>query len=150
MNEECIYDVLPKRRGPDKIQRARTSGTRQKTDEGPPTRRGGRHPTDTQAVGESRGIMRKSRATAKRSVLDTFEDLTLIDHPRQYGARVHTQDPMFELLESSAIFSEISPHNQMFMFDPTSIEHNVSRLFLLLWTMVDYILAFRRESRRTQ
>jgi hypothetical protein len=75
--------------------------------------------------------MRESRATASL-VLDTFEDLTLIDHPRQYGARVHTLDPMFELLENSAIFSEISPHNQMSMFDPTSIEHNVSRLFFVI------------------
>lgn len=38
-NEQCSYDTLPKRRGPDRVQGARTRGTRPKEGDGVPPRR---------------------------------------------------------------------------------------------------------------
>jgi hypothetical protein len=43
-NTECTYDPLPKRRGPDRIQGARTRGLKSKDEIGEPPRRRRRHP----------------------------------------------------------------------------------------------------------
>ena len=129
-NEECIYDTLPKRRGPDKSRRSRTRGTRQETDGKPTPRR--RHPTEvtaSESASESHNIT-QSRATAEPWGLDTSEDSTLFPHPQQNDVCVYTLDPVFELLESSATFGRTISHNQMLTFDPTSTGDDVSRLFL--------------------
>jgi hypothetical protein len=130
-NKECTYDAIPKRRGPDKTQRARTSGTRQETDGGPLPRRRHRGPiTVDQAGSESDGITQQPRVT---SILDTFENSTLFIHPQQYDACIHTLDPGFELLESMAGFSTVDPCNlsQMLTVDSASTRHTVSRPSLL-------------------
>ena len=125
-NGGCTYDALPKRRGPDKIQRTHTSSTRQETDGGPPPRRRRHRPTTVIAnqVASESLISRQPRVAGKPSVLDTFEDSTLFVDSQQYDACIHTLNPGFELLEG------IASHDQMLTLDPTSTGHDVSRLFL--------------------
>lgn len=126
-NIECTYDTIPKRRGPDRTQRLRTSGTRKEADGGPPPRRRRRGPiTVGRAGSDSDGITQQPRVTA-----DTFEDLTLFVHPQQNDVCIHTLDPGFELLESIAEFSTASPRNlsQMLTVDSANTGHAVSGPF---------------------
>jgi Fungal Zn(2)-Cys(6) binuclear cluster domain len=132
-NKDCTYDTLPKRRGPDRTQRARTSGKMQETDGGPSTRRRRRGPiTVDQAGSVSDGITQQPRVTAKPSILDTLEDSTPFVHPQQYDVCIHSLDPGFELLESIAGFSTADPRSlsQMLTVDYASTGHAVSRPFL--------------------
>ncbi|KAH9993709.1 hypothetical protein BJV74DRAFT_770667 [Russula compacta] len=102
-NEQCSYDALPKRRGPDRIQGARIRGTESKEDDGPPRRRRRRPPTVEQAAGGESNGTRRSRVTAKPSTQNTLEDP---DRP--------------ELSESSTWFSST---NETLTFESTSNEH---------------------------
>lgn len=130
--EECTYDAIPKRRGPDRTQRARTSGTRQKTDRRPSPRRRRRSPTAVDRAGsESDSITQQPRITANPSILDTFEGSTHFVHP-PYDVGIHTLDPGFGLLESMASFSTANPRDlsRMLTVDSASIGHAVSSPFL--------------------
>jgi len=150
-NKECTYDTIPNRRGPDRTQRARTSGTRQETDGRPPPRRRRRVPiTVDQAGSESDGITQQPPVTAKPLILDPSEDSTLFDHPHQYDVSIQTLDPGFELLESMAGYSTANPLDlsQMLTVDSASTGHVVSRPFCHQ-AIANCILALRRRSRRT-
>lgn len=85
-NKECTYDVLPKRRGPDRIQRARTSGKRQETDGGPPPRRRRRGPD--QAASESEGITGHASSVAGADERNNTDEAThqTIEIPEAYIA----------------------------------------------------------------
>lgn len=128
-NKECTYDAIPKRRGPDRIQRARTSGTRQATDGGPPPRRRRYGPTtvDRERAGsenESHSITQWPRVPAKPSVLDT-----LSVYPQQDDVCIHTLDPGFELLAGFST-PNLRNHSEMLTVDSASTGHTVSRHFL--------------------
>jgi hypothetical protein len=63
---------------------------------------------------------------------DTSEDLVLFVHPEQYGDRIHTLDPEFDLLESSARFDTTTSLNQMLTVESTRTGHPVSSLSMPL------------------
>lgn len=128
-DEQCSYDSLPKRRGPDRIQGARTRGTRAQEDGEPRRRR--RHPVVTveqAAGGGSRNIGRPSIA-AEPSTIDTLGDTTVFVHPQQNGVRPDGQEPnRFEVLENSVEFSSTASSGQMLVLASTSSGHSVSEL----------------------
>lgn len=129
-DEQCTYDSLPKRRGPDRIQGARTRGTRAKEDGETRRRRRRSAVTVEQAAagGGSRSIKRPS-VTAKPSTIDTLGDTTVFVHPQQSGVRPNTQEPnSFEALENSVLFSSTTSSGQMLVLASTSSGHSVSEL----------------------
>jgi hypothetical protein len=65
-------------------------------------------------------------------MVDASEEVVLFVHPEQYGVHVHSLDPGFELLESSARFGTTTSHNQMLTVESTHTGHPVSSLFILL------------------
>jgi hypothetical protein len=126
-NEECTYDAIPKRRGPDRTQRARTSGTRQETEGEASSRRRRSGPTTVNRAGKPYSITQRSRVAAKPSVLDT-----LFDHPQQNDDCIHPLDPEFELLEGMTGFStaNLRNHSQMLTVDSAITGHAVSKPLL--------------------
>ncbi|KAH9993706.1 hypothetical protein BJV74DRAFT_760416, partial [Russula compacta] len=129
-NEQCSYDALPKRRGPDRIQGARTRGTAPKDDDEHPRRRRRRLRTVEQAAGGGSNDTRRSRATIKPSsqnlTQNTSEDPVLFLQAQQNNVPIDILDPdRPELLESSVWFS---PTNETLTYQSTSNEHPVSSL----------------------
>lgn len=119
-NEQCTYDTLPKRRGPDRIQGARTRGTIHDGSP-PPRRRRRRHTTVDEAASGSYGAA-QPRVTPKPPMLDNLEGLVFFVHPpRQYGVRIHTLDPDFG---GSSHFNVT--RNQMLTVESTRTGHSVS------------------------
>lgn len=137
VNQECTYDSIPKRRGPDRTQRARVSGTRQEIDRGPYSRRRRCLPTTVDKAGSSNGTQ-QPRVVAKPSLPDTLQ-------PQQCDAYIDTLDPGFELLENVAGFSisDARDHSQMLTVDSASTGYAVSRPFLQPGYIVNCILVFR-------
>lgn len=123
--EQCSYDALPKRRGPDRIQGARTRGT--KPNEGGEPRRRRRHTVTVEqaAGGGSYGIRRPSVSTEPSTL-----DATIVAHTQQSVVAVGSDD--FDLLESSVQFSSTIPSNQILALESTSHGHPVSDL-VSLW-----------------
>lgn len=123
-NDECTYDTLPKRRGPDKIRGARSRAARPDDDGDPPPRRRRRHlPTVDQAASGSYGITQPS-VSAKPSKHDTLKDSSLVDS-QPHGV-LNEVDPGFELLEGSELFGTTASHNEMFTVESGITEYNPS------------------------
>lgn len=128
-DEQCTYDTLPKRRGPDRIQGARTRGTSAQGD-GEPRRRRRRSAVTVEqaAAGGSRSIRRPSIA-AEPATIDTLGDTAVFVHPQQSGVRPNTQEPnSFEALEDSVLFSSAASSGQMLALVSTGSGHSVSEL----------------------
>ncbi len=130
-NNECTYDALPKRRGPDKVQGARTRGTRPQGEDPPRRRRRRRSTTVDQAASGSYDIIQPS-VTVKHSKLDTSEVPIFLVDPQQYGVRIHESDPGLEHLESSTVLSTTTSHSQLLEVEPTITGYAVSGLFMLV------------------
>ncbi|KAI9511557.1 hypothetical protein F5148DRAFT_974976 [Russula earlei] len=127
-DDQCTYDALPKRRGPDRIQGARTRNAKS-TDGGEPPRRRRRRPTVMTVVqaaaGGSYGISRP-RVTAKPSALDTLGDPRLVVHRQPDDGAVHTPDPdRVETPGNKLLFSTSTSYTQMLTFESTSSGHPV-------------------------
>jgi hypothetical protein len=129
VNEECTYDALPNRRGPDRLQGARTRGTRPQED-GEPRRRRRRSATVEQAAGGGSFGIRRPSVNAKPSTLDTFGETTSLVHPQQNGVRSNTPTPnkFEEFLESIVQLSSITAPNQLLALESASNGHLVSDL----------------------
>jgi hypothetical protein len=124
-DEPCSYDALPKRRGPDRFQGARTRGTKPK-EENEPRRRRRRSMATGQAGNGSQGI-RQPSITAEVSALDTSGDTSTFVHPQQSGDPSHTLGSnALELQESSMRTSVTASSNQMLALQSTSNRHLVS------------------------
>jgi len=127
---ECTYDTLPKRRGPDKIRGARTRGAKPEDNgESPPRRRRRRPTTVEQAASGSRGITWPS-VTAEPSRLDTVEDPILLVDPQPYGV-FNEVVPGSESLKGSALFGTTTSHNEMLTIESGITGHTVSRLLVV-------------------
>jgi hypothetical protein len=125
---ECTYDALPKRRGPDRVQGARTRGTRPKEDGEP--RRGRRLSTTVEqaAGGGSYGIRRPS-VTTKPSTFDASANTTIFAPTQQNVVSSHAVGcDEFDLLEGNVQFNSIASSNQVLVLESTSHEHPVSDL----------------------
>lgn len=123
--EQCSYDALPKRRGPDRIQGARTRGTKPNEDGEPRRRRRHTVTVEQAAGGGSYGIRRPSVSTEPSTL-----DATIVAHTQQSVVAVGSDD--FDLLESSVQFSSTIPSNQILALESTSHGHPVSDL-VSLW-----------------
>ena len=146
--EQCTYDDLPKRRGPDRIQGARTRGTKL-NGEGEPRRRRRHSTTVEQAAGGGSYGVRQPSATAKPSILDTLADTATFAHTQQRVVAPHSVgSDDFDLLESSVQLSSIASSNQIFALERTSHGHTVSDLVSLWWHSIDCISASRRKTYR--
>jgi hypothetical protein len=133
--EQCSYDALPKRRGPDRIQGARTRGTKPNED-GEPRRRRRHTATVEQAAGGGSYGIRRSSITAEPSTLDTLADATIFAHAQQSVVASHSVGSVgsddFDILESSVQFSSTVSSNQILGLESTSHGHPVSDL-VSLW-----------------
>jgi hypothetical protein len=121
---ECTYDTLPKRRGPDKIRGARSRAAGPEDGGEPPPRRRRRRPT-------------------------TVDQAASANHdPQQYGVLNEVDpDPGFELLEGSALFGTTASDNEMLTVESGVTGHTVSILLVPLWFVINCMLAFSRKSR---
>ncbi|KAH9066631.1 hypothetical protein EDB87DRAFT_1553684 [Lactarius vividus] len=125
-NEQCTYDSQPKRRGPDRVQGARTRGTGPKgEDEGPARRRRRRPPTvdrDTTPLQEatsSYGI-KLPLATASPSALDILRDPVPDVSQQNAGAPNHSLEvDVFQPLGSGVRLNSIASHDPTSTSDPT-------------------------------
>jgi hypothetical protein len=128
-NDQCTYDSLPKRRGPDRVQGARTRGTRAKEDGEPRRRRRRCTATVEQDAGSGSHSIRRLSITAKPSTLDTLGDTTAFIPSQQSGVRPNTQDSnRFDALENSVQLSATASSGQVLALAPTSSRHSVSEL----------------------
>ncbi|KAI9464587.1 hypothetical protein BJY52DRAFT_1114909 [Lactarius psammicola] len=118
-NEQCTYDLLPKRRGPDRVQGARTRGTRPREGEGEPPKRRRRRPatvdrdtTPPQGATSSYGIKRPL-VTASPSALDILGDPVPDVSQQNAGAPDHSLEvDVFRSLGSGVRLSLTSSHDQ--------------------------------------
>jgi Fungal Zn(2)-Cys(6) binuclear cluster domain len=125
---ECSYDALPKRRGPDRVQGARTRGTRSKED-GEPRRRRRLSTTVEQAAGGGSYGIRRPSVTTKPSTFDTLADTTIFAPTQQSVVSSHAVGcDEFDLLEGNVQFNSIASSNQILVLESTSHEHPVSDL----------------------
>ncbi|KAI0305926.1 hypothetical protein B0F90DRAFT_1694580 [Multifurca ochricompacta] len=129
-NEECTYDALPRRRGPDRTQGARTRGTRSKTGDGePPFRRRRRRPTTVDQgtlsqVADGNHEIKRLSITVNLSPPDIMEDSIPSIHQQQNSIRSHTlEHNPFEGLEGSLRFSSTTSNDQTLTFESTSNGH---------------------------
>jgi hypothetical protein len=146
--EQCSYDALPKRRGPDRVQGARTRGTKPNED-GEPRRRRRRTATVEQAAGGGSYGIRRPSVNAKPSTPDILADTTILGHTQQNLVALHAEESdMFDLLESSVQFGSTASSNQILALESTSQEHPVSDLVSSWKHIIDCASASRRKSRR--
>lgn len=118
-DEQCTYDALPKRRGPDRVQGARTRGTRPREEDGESPIRRRRPPAtfdqDTmpsQEASSSYGIKRPL-VTANPSALDILGDPVPDVHQQNAGAQNHSLEVnVFQSLESGVRLSSTASHDQ--------------------------------------
>jgi len=126
---QCTYDTQPKRRGPDRVQGARTRGTRGEEDGEPRRRRRRSAVTVEQAAGGGSLSIRRPSIAAEPATIDTLGDTAVFVHPQQSGVRPNTQEHnSFEALEDGVLFSSTAPSGQMLALVSTSSGHSVSKL----------------------
>lgn len=131
-NETCAYDALPKRRGPDRVQGARTRGTRPKEGDGEPPRRRRRRTatvdqeTTPEEAGSSYGIKRPL-ATGNPSALDILGDPVPDVRQQNAGSSNHPLEvSVFQSLGSGVRLSLTASHDQTLTRDPTRNGNTVS------------------------
>ena len=150
-NDECTYDSLPKRRGPDRTPGARTRSTWPKDDGEPPPRRRRRRAKTVDQVDQAASgpyDITRPDVTVKPSKPDTLEGPPRLVDPQPYGV-LSEVDPGSELLEgSSALFCTTASHNEIFTVESTITGHTVSSLLVPYSLSFNSILAFTRKSRR--
>jgi len=131
---ECTYDTLPKRRGPDKIRGARTRGARPEDDGEPLPRRRRRRPTTFDQAASGSYDITHPNVTAKPSELklDTLTDPNLPVDPQPPHGVLNEVDPGFELLEGSALFGTTASYNEVLTVDSGITGHTVSNLLVPL------------------
>jgi hypothetical protein len=125
-SEQCSYDPLPKRRGPDRVQGARTRGPKPKEGDGQRRRRRRRatpavdqEATPPQEAGSSYGIERPS-AAVDPSALDTHGDPVPDVHQQSAAALNRSLEVnVFQALESGVQLSSAACHDQTLTRDPT-------------------------------
>lgn len=141
-NEQCSYDTLPKRRGPDRVQGARTRGPKPKEGDGERPRRRRRRPatvdqdaTPPQEAGSSYGIERPL-ATADPSALETLGDPVPDVHRQNAEASNPSLEiSVFQPLESGVRLSSAASHDQTLTRNPTPNQNPVSgfRFVVIVW-----------------
>ena len=132
-NEQCTYDPLPKRRGPDRVQGARTRAPRPGEGDAAPPRRRRRRPATVdqgaappQEAGSSYGI-EQSSVTANPSALDTLGDPVPDFHQESTAASNRSLEVnVFQPLGSAVRLSSTAPHDQTLTRDPTPSRNPVS------------------------
>ena len=132
-NEQCTYDPLPKRRGPDRVQGARTRAPRPGEGDAAPPRRRRRRPATVdqgaappQEAGSSYGI-EQSSVTANPSALDTLGDPVPDFHQQSTAASNRSLEVnVFQPLGSAVRLSSTAPHDQTLTRDPTPSRNPVS------------------------
>ena len=142
-NELCSYDPLPKRRGPDRVQGARTRGPKPKEGDGERRRRRRRPPptvdqaaTPPQEAGSSYGIERPSVPPGP-SALDTHGDP--VPDVRQQSIAAPTRSlevNVFQALGSGVELSSVAPLDRtLTAHDPTPSRSPVSRsrFIVIVW-----------------
>lgn len=132
-SELCSYDPLPKRRGPDRVQGARTRGPKPKEGDGERRRRRRRPPptvdqeaTPPQEAGSSYGIERPS-ATTSPSALDTHGDP--VPDVRQQSTAAPNRSlevNVFQGLGSGVGLSSVAPRDRTPTRDLTHSRNPVS------------------------
>lgn len=136
-NEQCSYDTLPKRRGPDRVQGARTRGTRPKEGDGvPPRRRRRRTATVDQdtappEAGSSDGTKRPP-VTGNAPAPDILGDPVPDVHQQNAGTpNIPLEVSVFQSLGSGVRFNSTASH------DPTLAlyQNHVSdfRFIVIVW-----------------
>ncbi|KAH9044255.1 hypothetical protein EDB84DRAFT_1587204 [Lactarius hengduanensis] len=123
-NEQCTYDSQPKRRGPDRVQGARTRGTGPSEGDGEPARRRRRRPpmvdrdTTPQEATSSYGI-KLPLAPASPSALDILGDPVPDVSQHNAGAPNHSLEvDVFQPLGSGVRLNSIASHDQTLTSDP--------------------------------
>ena len=132
-NEQCSYDTLPKRRGPDRVQGARTRGPKPKEGDGGRPRRRRRRPatvdhdaTPPQEAGSSYGIERPL-ATLNPSALDALGDPVPDVHQQNAEASNSSLEiNLFQPLGSGVRLSSAASYNQTLTRNPTPSRNPVS------------------------
>ncbi|KAI0272685.1 hypothetical protein BC834DRAFT_930033 [Gloeopeniophorella convolvens] len=128
-NEECSYDAAPKRRGPDRIQGARTRTARPKEGDGEAPKRRRRRPTTndqdaiTQAAGGSYSIRRPSVTTGV-SALDTLGDPTAFTYSQQSAVSMHPMEQnVIEPPGSNMRFTSTTSYDQSLAYESLRDRH---------------------------
>jgi hypothetical protein len=132
-DEQCTYDSLPKRRGPDRVQGARTRGARPNEGDGEPPRRRrrrtatvGQETTPPEEAGNSYGIQRPL-ATGNPSALDILGDPVPDVRQQNAGAPTHPlKVSVFQSLGSGVRLSLTASHDLSFTRHPTRNRNPVS------------------------
>ncbi|KAH9176032.1 hypothetical protein EDB89DRAFT_1846911 [Lactarius sanguifluus] len=131
-NEPCTYDSQPKRRGPDRVQGARTRGTGPKEGDGEPARRKRRRPptvdqdTTPQEATSSYGI-NLPLATASPSALDILGDPVPDVSQHNAGAPNHSLEvDVFQPLGSGVRLNSIASHDHTLTSEPIRNRNPVS------------------------
>lgn len=132
-SEPCSYDPLPKRRGPDRVQGARTRGPKPKEGDGERRRRRRRPPptvdqeaTPPQEAGSSYGMERPS-VTTDPSALDTHGDPVPDVHQQSAAEPNRTLEiNVLQALGSGVRLSSAVSHDRTLTRDPTRSRNPVS------------------------
>jgi hypothetical protein len=123
-SELCSYDPIPKRRGPDRVQGARTRGPKPKEGDGERRRRRRRPPPTVdqeatpQEAGSSYGIERPS-VTSNPSAFDTHGDPVPDVHQSVTAPNCSLEVNVFQALGSGMQLSSAASYDQTLTRDPT-------------------------------